>query len=144
MVALRSATRCIALAALAAAALASAGCGTLGRSELRRGVETLSSLAGEGALLARGVAADRTRSTYARVQAASVGGDAQHEAEKLADATPQAGYAARRARAVAIATAISGLLGDLQTRPGDEATGRRVERELLRVQDRAGRLVGEL
>src|SRR5689334_13588400 len=79
------------------------GCGTLGRSELRRGVDSIGAIASEGQLLAAGVAADRTKSTYTRVQARTLGEDAQHEAEKLADATPQDGYAARRDRAVRLA-----------------------------------------
>lgn len=50
--------------ALLAAALLLGGCGgPMQPEELRRGVETISSLAGEGALLADGVAGDRTRAT---------------------------------------------------------------------------------
>jgi hypothetical protein len=49
----------IALVCALAAAVASAGCGDLSRSELRRGVGTLKSIAAEGELLAVQVARAR-------------------------------------------------------------------------------------
>jgi hypothetical protein len=120
---------------------ASSGCGTLGKAELRRGVESLSSIAGEGRLLAQGVAEDRSRSVFTRVQAASLGEETQHESEKLADATPQPGLEALTRRAVALASQIGDQLGNLQTRPGDERTGRASAAALARQQRRADALV---
>jgi len=64
------------------------GCGDLSRDELNRGVQSLSALAAQGELIANGVARDATKSTYARVMAKTLGGEAEHEAEKLADANP--------------------------------------------------------
>jgi hypothetical protein len=57
------------------------GCGDLSRDELNRGVESLSALAAQGELIANGVARDATKSTYTRVMAKTLGGEAEHEAE---------------------------------------------------------------
>jgi hypothetical protein len=73
----------------AALVLLGSGCGDLSRGELSRGVESLSALAAQGSLVADGVAEDATKSTYARVMAKTLGGEAEHEAEKLADAEPE-------------------------------------------------------
>jgi hypothetical protein len=54
-------------------------------------------------LVANGVARDATKSTYARVMAKTLGGEAEHEAEKLADAEPEAAVAPERHAAVQIA-----------------------------------------
>ena len=61
--------------------------------ELAASVDTLSSSAAEGELLAGDVAEDRTKATFARVHARDLGNVVDHEAEKLADATPQPGIA---------------------------------------------------
>lgn len=130
---------------LLAAALLLGGCGgPIQPEQLRRGVETISSLAGEGALLADGVAGDRTRATFTRVQARTVADLAQHEAEKLADADADAGLRARKARAVALAQGVNDALGELEVRPGDESVGRAQARTLRRLQASADRLVDAL
>lgn len=121
------------------------GCGgPIQPEELRRGVETISSLAGEGALLADGVAEDRTRAAFTRVQARTVADLAQHEAEKLADADADARLRARKARAVALAQRVSDALGELEVRPGDESVGREQARTLRGLQARADRLAAAL
>lgn len=76
------------LVALGVSLIAFSGCGDLSRDELNRGVESLSALAAQGQLIANGVARDATKSTCTRVMAKTLGGEAQHEAEKLADAEP--------------------------------------------------------
>ncbi|HEX5989118.1 MAG TPA: hypothetical protein VFY75_02745 [Solirubrobacterales bacterium] len=68
-------------------AIAAGGCGDLSDNELNRGVESLSALAAQGQLVANGVARDETKTTYARAMARTLGEEADHEAEKLADAT---------------------------------------------------------
>jgi uncharacterized protein YciI len=128
-------------------ALAASGCGDLSHDELNRGVESLSALAAQGQLVASGVARDATKSTYARVMAKTLGGEAEHEAEKLADASPEEGIAAERHAAVAVAGEISGLLSELQTYPGDEHHGSLVQKHLEEEQEKAeaisARLNGE-
>jgi hypothetical protein len=128
-------------------ALTASGCGDLSHDELNRGVESLSALAAQGQLVASGVARDATKSTYARVMAKTLGEEAEHEAEKLADATPEEGTAEERDAAVAVAGEISGLLSELQTFPGDERHGSLVQKHLEEEQEKAeaisARLNGE-
>jgi hypothetical protein len=124
--------------------LAASGCGDLGKAELTRGVESLSALAAQGQLVASGVARDATKSTYARVMSKTLGEEAEHEAEKLADATPQAGTEEERDAAVAIAGEISQLLSELQTYPGDENHGSLVQGHLEEAQEKAEALSARL
>src|ERR1700710_2926831 len=91
------------VAVAVAVLLLAAGCGDLSRDELNRGVESLSALAAQGELVANGVARDGTKSTYARVMAKTLGGEAEHEAEKLADAEPSPEVRRERNAAVQIA-----------------------------------------
>jgi hypothetical protein len=129
---------------LASLALAAPGCGSLNRDELNRGVESLGALAAQGQLVASGVARDATKSTYARVMAKTLGETAEHEAEKLADASPEAGTEEERATAVAIAGEISQLLSELQTFPGDEHHGSLVQGHLEEAQEKAEALSARL
>lgn len=131
------------LAALAALALGS-GCGDLSRDELNRGVESLSALAAQGELVASGVARDATKTTYARVMAKTLGGEAEHEAEKLADATPSPEVERQRNAAVAIAGEIADLFSELQTFPGDEHHGVLVQRHLREAKEQADAIVARL
>ena len=125
-------------------ALAAPGCGDLSQDELNRGVESLSALAAQGQLVASGVARDATKATYARVMATTLGGEAEHEAEKLADATPEEGTEAERDAAVAVAGEISALLSELQTYPGDEHHGALVQEHLVEAQEKAEAITARL
>jgi hypothetical protein len=133
-----------AVAAAVALLLLAGGCGDLSRDELNRGVESLSALASQGELVANGVARDATKSTYARVMAKTLGGEAEHEAEKLADAEPEAAVAAERHAAVQIAGELSQLFSELQTFPGDEHHGALVERHMGEVKEQADAVVARL
>jgi hypothetical protein len=123
---------------------AATGCGDLSHDELNRGVESLSSIAAEGQLIANGVARDATKSTYARVMSKTLGSEAEHEAEKLADAEPEAGVKAERHAAVQIAGELSRLFSELQTFPGDEKHGALVERHMEEVKEQADAVVARL
>src|SRR3954453_5572761 len=101
-------------------AAGASGCGDLSSQELNRGVESLSAIAAQGGLLANGVARDATKSTYTRVMAKTLGGEAEHEAEKLADATPEARVKPQRDDAVALGERIASYFSKLQTYPGEE------------------------
>ena len=120
------------------------GCGDLSRDELNRGVESLSALAAQGELIANGVARDATKSTYTRVMAKTLGGEAEHEAEKLADAEPSPEVRKERNAAVQVAGELSGLFSELQTFPGDEHHGALVEKHMGEVKDQADALVERL
>jgi len=124
--------------------LSLAGCGDLSRDELRRGVESLAADAAQGQLVANGVARDATKATYARVMAKTLGEEAQHEAEKLADAETAPERQDERDAAVEIAGEISENLSELQTYPSAERQAALVRRRLSRVQQRAEDLAGRL
>lgn len=138
----RSAT--LAASVLALLLLTLGGCGDLSRNELNRGVESLSALAAQGGLIADGVARDATKSTYTRVMAKTLGGEAEHEAEKLADAKPSPEVAKERNAAVRIAGELADLFSELQTYPGDEQHGALVERHMAEVKEEADAVVERL
>jgi hypothetical protein len=131
-------------ALLVAVALLAGGCGDLSRQELSRGVESLAGIAAEGQLVADGVARDATKSTYARVMSKTLGGEAEHEAEKLADAEPASGVRHARDEAVGLAGEIADLYSQLQTFPGEEAVGARVQRRMREAKESADELVERL
>ena len=124
--------------------IALSGCGDLSRDELNRGVESLSALAAQGELIANGVARDATKSTYTRVMAKTLGGEAEHEAEKLADAGPSPEVRTERNAAVRIAGELADLFSELQTFPGDEHHGALVEKHMGEVKDQADAVVERL
>jgi hypothetical protein len=124
--------------------LLAAGCGDLSDEELNRGAESLSALAAEGTLVANGVSRDATKSTYTRVMAETLGGEAEHEAEKLADAEPEPGVRKERHAAVQIAGELSELFSELQTFPGDEHNGALVQRHMEEVKEQADAVVTRL
>lgn len=141
---MRSSGRLHASAALVLAVLVLSGCGgDMRADELGRSVGSLGSAASEGSLLARGVAEDRTKTTFVRVRARELGETVEHEAEKLSDASAEGPVAVAKERAVELAGSISQALGDLQTSPSDVAQARRAERELRALADRASRLAAE-
>ena len=128
-----------------AAALLAIGCGgPMQAQELARSIQTLQSCAGDGVLLANGVARDRTKSTFVRVHARELGEIVQHEAEKLSDATAHGNVAVRKSQAVDLAGKISQTLSQLQTSPGDESGGRTAEQQLRNQAQRASRLADSL
>lgn len=129
---------------MALALVSVAGCGDLSRDELTRGVESLSANAAQGGLIAGGVADDGTKATYARVMSRTLGGEAEHEAEKLADAEPEPEVAAERDAAVRIASQLADLYSVLQVFPGDEEHGASVQRRMHDVGEEAEALAERL
>ena len=105
--------------------------------ELARSVETLSSSAAEGQLLARDAAHDRTKATYTRVRARELGETVQHEAEKLTDADAEGEVRTKKAAAIDLADRISTLLGQVQVSPQDERANLRTADRLSALRDRA-------
>jgi hypothetical protein len=138
-------TRRAAVAILAAVLLLSAaGCGDLSRDELDRGVESLGALAAQGELVASGVARDATKTTYARVMARTLGDEAEHEAEKLADAEPSPEVRKERNAAVQIAGELADLFSELQSFPDDEHHGALVQKHMSEVKEQADAVVARL
>jgi hypothetical protein len=143
----RAGSRCgriVAAVAIGASLLALAGCGDLSRQELSRGVESLSALAAQGELIADGVARDATKSTYTRVMAKTLGDEAEHEAEKLAEAEPSPAVMRERNAAVQIAGELADLFSELQTFPADEHHGALVQRHMVEAKEQADAVVERL
>jgi hypothetical protein len=120
------------------------GCGDLGPAELDRGVQSLTAIAAEGKMVAEAVRDDRTKATFARVQAQTLAEDAAHEAQKLADAGTSPDTRAWRDRAVAIASALDDTLGTIETFPGGERAAVGVIAELDKLSDDLDRLHGQI
>jgi hypothetical protein len=137
-------SRFVAGCAIAAFLASCSGCGDLSRDELNRGVESLGALAAQGELIASGVARDATKSTYTRVMAKTLGGEAEHEAEKLADAEPSPEVTRERNAAVQIAGELADLFSELQTFPGDEHHGALVQKHMAEVKEQADAVVARL
>jgi hypothetical protein len=129
---------------LVAVSLLLAGCGDMSRGELERRVKTLESMAAEGELLASEVSRNRTKMTFARVRAGELADDADHEAEKLADAAPSDGLTDARDDAVEQAQALADAFGTLQVFPGDEGRGAQVERTLKEHGEQLSKLADRL
>jgi hypothetical protein len=133
------------MAILTALAVMGSGCGGAIRAdELSRSVDTLISSAGEGELLAEGVAADRTKATFVRVRARELGETVDHEAEKLNDASANPDLAAEKKAAVGLGEQISSALGQLQLAPTDELAATRASKRFARLAARGERLTGSL
>jgi hypothetical protein len=138
--------RFVPFAVLVAAAAPLAGCGgPITPGELSRSIGTLESTAAEGALLAKDVAGDRTKATFARVHARDLSDVVDHEAEKLNDAqADEANVAAAKTDAVDLADRIGTALGQIQIAPGDEPGARKAEQALNRLSKDAGKLADGL
>jgi len=136
--------RVASLLVAAGLALVAGGCGDLSRAELNRGVESLSALAAQGQLIANGVARDATKSTYTRVMAKTLGGQAEHEAEKLADAEPSPEVERQRDAAVQVALEIADLYEQLAVFPGDERHGGVVQLHMREAKEDADAIVERL
>ena len=135
------ARRSLLLVLLGAVLSVAGGCGgPMQAQELARSVQTLESSASEGALLANGVARDRTKATFVRAHARDLGETVDHEAEKLADADANGRVATRKSQAVDLADRISQALGKLQVSPGVESEGAAAERELEGFAKRAAEI----
>jgi hypothetical protein len=122
-----------------------AGCGgDIRQDELNRSIKSLQSSAADGRLLADGVVRDRTKTTFVRAHARELSEDVDHEAEKLNDASADASVEDEKQRAVDLAEAISGALGQLQTAPADKTVAREAREQLRKLGERAQILRDEL
>ena len=130
---------------LAATVVAATGCGgPIEDDELERGIEAVGATAAEGQLVALDVVEDRTKSTFVRVAARDLADDAQHEAEKLADAEAQPENAATKADAVKLAQDVDAALGELQVFPADRERARQAAEKLDELSKRAEGLTARL
>ncbi|MFL5839875.1 MAG: hypothetical protein ACJ77Z_05435 [Thermoleophilaceae bacterium] len=125
-------------------AVALAGCGPMDRPELKREVQSIRSLATEGAFLASDVAADRTKVTFVRVHAREMGDAAEHSAEKIQDSEVPEEIGFARNRAIKIAMDLSDDLGQLEVFPGNEGKAAQVRTSLRQEAANAEKLVQDL
>jgi hypothetical protein len=95
-------------------------------------------------LIAGAVADDGTKATYARVMSRTLGEEAEHEAEKLADAEPSPGVAEERDAAVRLASRLADLYSVLEVFPGDEEHGAEVQHRMHEVGEEADALAERL
>jgi hypothetical protein len=131
------------LAALASVLLV-AGCEPLTPDELQQEAESIHSTAAEGALLANGVARERTLSSFVRAHATELVDAAETSARKLHDATVPPSLRRRTARAIDLATRTSSALGDLELSPSNPVEAARIESKLNRLAAAATRLQDSL
>jgi hypothetical protein len=122
-----------------------AGCGggsELGPDALANEVETVQSLAAEGALVARQVAEGAATRTFVKVHTSYLHEQAASVERTLSTASVSPSLAARRRRAVSIAGKVERDLERLQRRPGNRELARRLELQLGRAARQAERLAG--
>jgi hypothetical protein len=102
-----------------------AGCGLDRRQQVRVGVEQLTSIAAEGALMADDLVRQRTTTTFVRVHGDELSAQAQHEAEKLNDDSIPRDLKLRAQAAIKLASNIGGAIDELRTSPQDRGQDRR-------------------
>jgi predicted outer membrane protein len=124
-------------------ALGTAGCGDLSRDELGRGVDTIDSIANEGAILAGHSAQDRSTVNFVRAQAEVLSDDAQHEQEKLHDSTVAPDLQDKLSQAILLAGDASEALDQLRESPLDAKQSGSAQALLERTAERAKRLGDE-
>src|SRR5712691_1093095 len=114
-----------------------AGCngGTVDRHALTNDRKTLDSIACEGALVADGVARDRTTVFYAREQAEELRIQASNLADALARRKTVPSIERRVLETSEQAARLAGLLQRLHDHPADRAVGADVERALEQAGD---------
>ena len=105
-------------------------------------IETVQSLAAEGALVAGQVAGGAATRTFVKVHTSYLHEQAASLERKLWTATVSPSLAARRRRAASIAAKVERDLGRLQRHPGDREVARRLELQLGRAARQAERLAG--
>jgi formylmethanofuran dehydrogenase subunit E-like metal-binding protein len=121
-----------------------AGCEPLTVDELSQEAATIRSTAAEGALLAQGVAHDRSWSPFVRAHAAELGAAADTSARKLHDARLPSDLKQRALRAIALANQVSATLGKLELSPTNSAHADAVRQRLRQLATRAHELESRL
>jgi hypothetical protein len=137
--------RCVlSLAALACLTVALGGCEPLTADELQHEAGSIHSAAAEGALLANGVARQRTLSSFTRAHATELVDAADTSARKLHDASVPDSLRAPTARAMALASRTSQTIGELELSPSNPQQAARIQSRLERLAAAAMRLENSL
>jgi hypothetical protein len=129
---------------LVATLLLLSGCEPMSAAELRREIDTIHSYAAEGAVLGDQVAGQRTKRTFARVQARELSDAAEHSAERLTDAQPDDGLDSEMQEAIRLAEDISGAIGQFEVSPDNPELAARAAAKLRKLAARTDDLAGSL
>jgi hypothetical protein len=121
-----------------------AGCEPLTANELQHEAGAIHSTAAEGALVADGVARQRTLSSFARAHAKELADAADTSARKLHDATVPDSLRRPTTKAIDLATRTSTVLGDLELSPSNPQLAAGLESRLKRLATAATRLENSL
>jgi hypothetical protein len=121
-----------------------AGCGLDRRQQVRVGVEQLTSIAAEGALMADDLVRQRTTTTFVRVHGDELSAQALHEAEKLNDDSIPKDLKVRAQAAINLASNIGGAIDELRTAPQDRGQDRRDGAKLRRWSAEAYRIANSI
>lgn len=129
---------------LAAVVFALAGCGggPLGPHAFKKDVESIQSLAAEGALVAGQVAHGDATQTFARVHTEYLMKEASALERTLSSARVAPSLVDRRRQAVRVAARLERDLVRLHRHPGDRGLGARLSTELELAAKQAERLAG--
>jgi hypothetical protein len=120
------------------------GCGLDRRQQVRVGVEQLTSIAAEGALMADDLVRQRTTTTFVRVHGDELSAQAQHEAEKLNDDSIPRDLRVRALAAIKLASNIGGAIDELRTSPQDRGQDRQDRAKLRHWSVEAYRLANSI
>ncbi len=121
-----------------------AGCGIDQRQEVRVGVEQITSIASEGALMADDLVRGRTKDTFVRVHGDELSAQAEHEAEKLNDDPIPHGLKARAATAIKLAGEIGNAIDDLRVSPHNLKQDRQDAAKLRRWSGQADKIANSI
>jgi hypothetical protein len=121
-----------------------AGCGIDRRQEVRVGVEQLTSIAAEGALMADDLVRGRTKDTFVRVHGDELSAQAEHEAEKLNDDPIPQDLRSRARAAITLAGEIGSAIDELRVSPHDFNQDRREAEELRRWSAQADKIADSI
>jgi hypothetical protein len=121
-----------------------AGCEPLTTDELQHEAGSIHSTAAEGALLADGVARQRTLSSFVRAHAKELADAADTSARKLHDASVPRSLRRPTSKAIDLATRTSTVLGDLELSPSDPRQAVGFESKLERLAAAATKLESSL
>lgn len=129
---------------LATGSLLLSGCEPLTANELEHEAGSIHSTAAEGALLADGVARQRTTSPFVRAHAAELAAAADTSARKLHDASVPVALRGQVRHAIDLSNKTSSALGALELSPSSPRGAAVVEARLKRLAAKADRLETKL
>ena len=123
-------------------ALAGCGGGAIGPHAFEKDVESIQSLAAEGALVAAQVAHGDATETFVRVHTQYLKREASALERRLSGARVAASLVAKRRRAVRVAARVERDLERLHRHPGDRGLGARLSNDLELAAKQAEGLAG--